>query len=299
MSLGGLIAAVEGQDPSQELVGEDPEPVDVQQMRLALGEVPGQRLGGHVVERAGDGPVSCAVGVRQYEAEVHQNDTSARREHDVRRLHVAMRKTGLVHDGQGVGERDEKVDRFRNANPLPTTAALVDHSIETQALHSLEHEEKHAPVLAHGVYRDHARVVDCGERTSFAKQVVAFDVRSDDLESDAPIQRSVASFVDLAHAPGSEKRANLVGLGDELTLREYGVHFGSIGHAPSRVAVTDATRAVAKAAAKRFLASSSGEGSASINTSSMTAAAALIFANPYVPADPRSLCAARRASIQA
>ena len=118
-----------------------------------------------------------------------------------------MRKAGFVHDGQRVGDRDEKIDRFRDADPLPATAALVDQPVETQALHALEHEKEHAAVLAHGVHRDHARVVNRGERASFAKQVVAFDVRPNDLQSNTPIQGSIASFVDLAHAsePRSER----------------------------------------------------------------------------------------------
>ena len=273
---GGL----EGHRSREELEAEDAERVEIELGGHALHDVARERLGRHVLERPGHALVPGAVGVRQDQAEVHEDDAAAGSDHDVARLHVAVREAGAMHDAERIGHRDEQIERLGDRHALASLSAVLEHPVEAEAPHALEHEEPDALVLAHGVHRHHARMMDRRERPPLPQEVVRCDVRTDDLEGDVAIEHAIVGVVDLAHAAGAEDGLDLVRVADDLADREHGglaergrrVRSRARRHLRSLAARCASSRAWPTATPRRPRAVASGLQAAARRVSSMSAA---------------------------
>ena len=149
------------------------------------------------------------LGRHRRQTEVEQLRVAARRDEDVRRLHVAMDDAGAVRGAERVGDLHAHAD-----NRLHRQRPGRQHFEQRQAAQQFHHDIR--PVLglrrlADVVDRADVRMIQPGERVRFAleTQQVLFGGRQrgrQQLQGDIPPQLQIVRLVHLAHAAGAERR---------------------------------------------------------------------------------------------
>ncbi len=202
----------------EELVSGDPERVDVRVERLARVRLALERLGRHVLRRAAEDGGAGVLGAE--EPEVHQHDPPVRREHDVPRLHVAVRDPGPVHRRERVGDRDEDVERLAQVERRGVAPPLLEERLEVHAVEKLHHQEGDPAVRPRAVHVDHPGMAHGRERLRLLVEERLVDRRPARLDGDATTEREVVRAVDAPHPPFAEDAPNLVRAGDGLAELE-------------------------------------------------------------------------------
>ena len=133
------------------------------------------------------------------------------REHDVAGLQIPMNDPSPVRLVQPV----------RDLNPILQGLLELQRSFlepfgQRVALDVLHHDEVDTVLLTHIVEGADVRVVQLRDRLGFAIEagfaLGAFgEVLGEDFDRHRPVEARVLGFVDLAHAPGSDGRDDLVG----------------------------------------------------------------------------------------
>jgi hypothetical protein len=171
------------------------------------------RLGHGRRDRGRHGRVRVLVDVaepRARQSEVEDLHVADRRDHDVRRLEIAMDQTGLVRRFEPRGDLGGDRPCF-----LRRDRSVAQALGEVLALDEFHHQEADPVRLLEAVDRGHVRVLEAGERTRLAFEAgLAFRIvrhlRRQDLEGDLAFELGVAGAVDLAHAATAHLGGDLV-----------------------------------------------------------------------------------------
>jgi hypothetical protein len=155
------------------------------------------------IAEAGSANIFC-------QPEVQHLDAAFVRNHDIRRLQVAMYDAFLVRRRQRVSQGTG------NLNDLPDReAASGNQAVQWLPFDQLHRQEVDAVAFLHRVDSDNVRVVELGKRlclTAKAAQSLRIvrHLGGQHLERYVPAQFRVGGAIDLAHAARTEGRKNLV-----------------------------------------------------------------------------------------
>ena len=152
--------------------------------------------------------------------EVENLDGAGGRQHQIRRLDVAVHNRALVRVVQAVGDlrEDRQIPRERHVDALP-------HEVgQRHAVEQLHHDVDVAGVFLQLVDRDDVGVIQAGGRARFDVETLAaffaVDHRRDHLlERDGPIEHRIVGLVDQAHPALAEGRDDLVAPADHAAIR--------------------------------------------------------------------------------
>ena len=153
---------------------------------------------------------SVAVLVEPREAEVGDFRETAPRDEDVLGLQVPMDDALLVGGRESFGDLRRDVERVSQGGPP------ILESAQVRSLDEFGGEEDD-PLLRPDVeHRHDVRIGDRGGGARFALEAgealgVGRELRGEHLDRDLAAETGIASFVDLAHAPRTQRREDLVG----------------------------------------------------------------------------------------
>ncbi len=155
-------------------------------------------------------PLPVLVGARARESEVEELGVAVRTHHDVVRLDVAMDDLRRVCDRQGFGHLPCDADDAGERQPLRGELP------QRRALDQLHRDVAVAADHAGLVDRDDVGMVEGrGERgfphETVQDRLVIGGEPPDDLQGDVSSEPRIESAVHLAHAPGAEEGADVVG----------------------------------------------------------------------------------------
>ena len=199
--LGGRRVVLERPHPGQELIGDDPEPIEVARRRRAISlRLLGREIAGGAEHRSGQ--CQGVEAGRARDAEVGHVDVSVAVEEEVAGLHVAMDDTVAV----GGVERDrglfQPAERLRRALSAVGAQAVV----ERPAAQVLHHDERTVVPLAHVEDRHRVRLArqpSCRQRLArepLPDRFVRGVALGQHLHGNRPPEHVVGRAVDLAHA---------------------------------------------------------------------------------------------------
>jgi hypothetical protein len=206
--------------PGDHLVEQDAERVEI---ALRRGVFTARLLGRHVLGRAKHGAlgreprIARECGQSEIEDLHEVAPTTARGQHDVVALEIAVHHAEVVGTREGGAHLLEDVDRARHRHR--TLAALVRERLADEVLH---HQVELAVLrFAHVVDVDDVRVVDAVGRARLpehpcSKVRFTTQVRANELQRDDAIDEHVARAVDDAHAPFTKQRLETVATRDDL-----------------------------------------------------------------------------------
>ncbi|HEY6213713.1 MAG TPA: hypothetical protein VIW45_15580 [Vicinamibacterales bacterium] len=187
---------------------------DGENVRAMVDRTPRHLLGRHVVQRAHQRAGLRHAGRRcvsdARDAEVQDLQRSARVEHQVRRLDVAVNDAGAVCVREAVAELLHQNELLIERHLL----ALADHARERRAFDVLHRDEWAAHVLADVVYDHDVLVIKARVRARLAlepfAELVGFDVLAQQLDGEQAIHFGIAREVEGSHPAFAEALQYLV-----------------------------------------------------------------------------------------
>ena len=188
----------------EHLIQQDAEREDVAaRVELVAEHLLGRHVRGRADTGAGLGEIAEAVVAR--DAEVHHLHATRARDHDVRRLDVAMHDAAVVH----VVECASDLHRDDRRDVVGKPTALVEQVVEVGALHVLHHDEQRAALVVEVVDVDDVLVLEHREALGLALEPlddVFFDRggRLECLDRDRATQRVLDRLVNHRHSTGSD-----------------------------------------------------------------------------------------------
>jgi hypothetical protein len=202
--------APKGQPAGQHLVGQHTERVDVgggadRRTRdlLRRGRIRGTQA--RIIRR------EARASQRQGDAEVHQLDRPARRDHDVRRLDIAVHEPRLV---QIVHGRAERVDDLQHACE-GEAPAIGEQLLQRLPVHDLHREVRSPAGVADVEDGDEVGMTQRGQRARFGKEPlavvgVAGERGVERLQRDMAAKQGIVRPKDVGKAARAEPATKLV-----------------------------------------------------------------------------------------